>query len=124
MMRPATKGPRSLMRTMVQALVSVRVTMTQVPKGSVLWAAVKSYMLKGSPLAVVLPCRAAPYQEAFPRGASSRSVLTLQRLETCSQLIPGKNIIDFDPSSIGSKPAKVKGTPTPEPEVEAEPVDE
>lgn len=57
-------------------------------------------------------------------GASSRSVLTLQRLETCSQLIPGKNIIDFDPSSIGSKPAKVKGTPTPEPEVEAEPVDE
>lgn len=83
MIRPATKGPRSLMRTMVQALVSVRVTMTQVPKGSVLWAAVKSYMLKGSPLAVAFPCNAAPYQEAFPRGASSRSVagpLTSNRL--------------------------------------------
>jgi hypothetical protein len=57
-------------------------------------------------------------------GAASRSVLTLQRLETCSQLIPGKNIIDFDPSSIGTTKANVKGTPTPEPEVEAEPVDE
>jgi hypothetical protein len=57
-------------------------------------------------------------------GAASRSVLTLQRLETCSQLIPGINIIDFDPSSIGTKSSKVKGTPTPEPEVEVEPVDE
>jgi hypothetical protein len=57
-------------------------------------------------------------------GAASRSVLTLQRLETCSQLIPGRNIIDFDPSSIGTKSSKVKGTPTPEPEVEVEPVDE
>lgn len=57
-------------------------------------------------------------------GSANRSVLTLQRLETCSQLIQGKNIIDFDPSSIGAKSTKVKGTPTPEPEVEAEPVDE
>jgi hypothetical protein len=57
-------------------------------------------------------------------GAASRSVLTLQRLETCSQLITGKNIIDFDPSSIGTKTVKVKGTPTQQPEVEAEPVDE
>ena len=60
-------------------------------------------------------------------GAGTRSVLTLQRLETCSQLIQGKNIIDYDPSTIGSKSDKstqAKGTPTPAPEVEAEPVDE
>ena len=57
----------------------------------------------------------------------TRSVLTLQRLETCSQLVQGKNIIDFDPSKIGSKTEKnmqAKGTPSPAPEVEAEPVDE
>jgi hypothetical protein len=57
-------------------------------------------------------------------GAANRSVLTLQRLETCSRLIQGRNIIDFDPSSIGAKAPKVKGTPTPAPDVEAEPVDE
>ncbi|MEN9846022.1 MAG: hypothetical protein RIS36_1169 [Pseudomonadota bacterium] len=57
-------------------------------------------------------------------GAANRSVLSLQRLETCSQLTPGNTIIDFDPSSIGSKLVKVKATPTPEPELEAEPVDE
>ena len=57
-------------------------------------------------------------------GAASRSVLTLQRLESCSQLMSGRNIIDFDPSSIGTKAGKVKGTPTPEPDVDAEPVDE
>jgi hypothetical protein len=57
-------------------------------------------------------------------GAATRSVLTLQRLETCSKLIQGKNIIDFDPSSIGAKSAKAKVTPTPEPEADAEPVDE
>lgn len=55
-----------------------------------------------------------------------RAVLTLQRLETCSQLIAGKNIIDFDPSTIGSKSAKSakNKTSSPQPEVEAEPVDE
>lgn len=60
-------------------------------------------------------------------GAGTRSVLTLQRLETCSQLIQGKNIIDYDPSTIGAKSDKstqAKETPTPAPEVEAEPVDE
>ena len=60
-------------------------------------------------------------------GAGTRSVLTLQRLETCSQLIRGKNIIDYDPSTIGAKSDKstqAKGAPTPAPEVDAEPVDE
>lgn len=57
-------------------------------------------------------------------GAAVRSVLTLQRLETCSQLIPGRDIIDFDPTSIGAKTAKVTSTPTPAAEVESEPVDE
>ena len=57
-------------------------------------------------------------------GAATRSVLTLQRLETCSQLMQGKHIIDFDPSSIGPKSAKAKATPTPEVEGEAEQIDE
>jgi hypothetical protein len=60
-------------------------------------------------------------------GTGTRSVVTLQRLETCSQLIQGKNIIDYDPSKIGSKTEKSsqdKGAPTPSPEVDAEPVDE
>jgi hypothetical protein len=60
-------------------------------------------------------------------GTGTRAVVILQRLETCSQLIQGKNIIDYDPSKIGSKTdnsSQDKGTPTPVPEVDAEPVDE
>jgi hypothetical protein len=57
-------------------------------------------------------------------GAATRAVLTLQRLEACTQLIPGKNLIDFDPSKIGTKAVKSKEAPTPVAEVEAEPVDE
>lgn len=57
-------------------------------------------------------------------GAATRAVLTLQRLETCSQLLPGKNLIDFDPSKIGTKAVKSKEAPTPVAEMEAEPVDE
>jgi len=57
-------------------------------------------------------------------GAATRAVLTLQRLETCTQLISGKGVIDFDPSKIGAKTTKGKEAPTPEPEVDAEPVDE
>ena len=61
----------------------------------------------------------------FP-ATGGRAVLTLQRLETCSQLIAGKNIIDFDPSKIGSKASKnaKNKTSSPQPEVEVEPVDE
>lgn len=61
----------------------------------------------------------------FP-GTGARAVVTLQRLETCSQLLSGKNIIDFDPSRIGSKSSKGKSNKNsaPQPEVEAEPVDE
>jgi hypothetical protein len=57
-------------------------------------------------------------------GAGTRAVVTLQRLETCGQLIPGKSIIDFDPSEIGAKISKGNDAPTPEPEVDVEPVDE
>jgi hypothetical protein len=57
-------------------------------------------------------------------GAATRAVLTLQRLETCTQLIPGKSVIDFDPSKIGAKTTKGKEAPPPETGVDAEPVDE
>jgi hypothetical protein len=61
-------------------------------------------------------------------GTGTRSVITLQKLETCSQLIPGKAIIDFDPSTIGSKTERAgpaKETPTPSPAAsDAEPIDE
>lgn len=57
-------------------------------------------------------------------GAATRAVLTLQRLETCGQLIPGKSVVDFDPSKIGAKITKGKEAATPAPEVDAEPVDE
>jgi hypothetical protein len=65
-------------------------------------------------------------QIAISPGTGARAVLTLQRLETCAQLITGKNIIDFDPSRIGAKSSKSKSSKAsePQPDVEAEPVDE
>lgn len=58
---------------------------------------------------------------------NTRAVLTMQKLETCSKMLPGRALIDFDPSTLGARvdkgaQAKVKATPTPI--VEAEPVDE
>jgi len=55
MILAATKGPRSLIRTVTRRLFCLLVTVTIVPKGRVGWAAVKSAMLKSSPEAVGLP---------------------------------------------------------------------
>ncbi|KAH9390754.1 hypothetical protein TYRP_006338 [Tyrophagus putrescentiae] len=64
-MRPATKGPRSLMRT--TTCFPPTVTLTCVPKGSVLWAAVSWWSgSKRSPLAVLWPAKPGPYQEHMP----------------------------------------------------------
>src|SRR5215210_2651934 len=59
-------GPRSLMRTTTDWPVRSLVTRTLVPNGSVLWAAVRSWVLKVSPFAVRLPWKPGPYQEAAP----------------------------------------------------------
>jgi hypothetical protein len=55
MILPATKGPRSLMRTTTLLPSARLVTVTKVPKGSFLWAAVMARMSNDSPLAVFLP---------------------------------------------------------------------
>ena len=54
-MRPLMNGPRSLMRTTTSLPVRGLCTSTRVPKGSVLCAAVSSFMSKRSPLAVSRP---------------------------------------------------------------------
>src|SRR5262245_19406197 len=50
--RPRTNGPRSLTRTVTERPVSTSVTRNRVPNGSVRWAAVNSFLLNFSPLAV------------------------------------------------------------------------
>ena len=52
MIRPAMKGPRSLMRTITERPVLRLVTSTKVPNGSVRWAAVNREAWAYSPLAV------------------------------------------------------------------------
>src|SRR4030042_2046270 len=66
MIRPRTNGPLSFMRTTTDRSFSRFVTMTCVPKGSVRWAAVMSFMLKTSRLEVGRPWNSCPYQEATP----------------------------------------------------------
>src|SRR3954452_9225105 len=66
MTRPWAYGPRSLMRTTTERPVRSLVTRTLAPNGSVLWAAVRSLVLNRSPLAVRLPWKPGPYQEAAP----------------------------------------------------------
>jgi hypothetical protein len=59
--------------------------------------------------------------------SSSVAVLSLHKLEVCSQIIPGRGLLDFDPSHIGSPSAKnprSKAPPKVTPAVDAEPVDE
>src|SRR2546425_2721800 len=70
MMRPPTKGPRSLIRTSTERPFPRWVTSTRVPIGSVRWAAVSWYMLKVSPLDVRRPWKGSPYQEACPRSSA------------------------------------------------------
>src|SRR6266511_4533341 len=55
MHRPATNGPRSLIRTIVDLPLARLVTRTRVLNGSVLCAAVKAFGSKTSPLAVRWP---------------------------------------------------------------------
>src|SRR3954451_1103407 len=64
--RPWAYGPRSLMRTTTDFPVFSLVTRTLVPNGRVLWAAVRSLVLKVSRFAVRLPWKPGPYQEAAP----------------------------------------------------------
>ena len=55
MVLPETNGPRSVMVTMMLSSFFRLVTLTFVPKGSVLWAAVSFLLLKTEPFAVFLP---------------------------------------------------------------------
>src|SRR5215218_7155328 len=66
MTRPWAYGPRSLMRTTTDLPVRSLVTRTLVPNGRVLCAAVRALVLNRSPLAVFLPWKPGPYQEAAP----------------------------------------------------------
>lgn len=66
MMRPPANGPRSLMRTSTDRPLSRLVTRTQVPNGSVRWAAVIWPMSYTSPLAVRRPWYGWPYHDASP----------------------------------------------------------
>src|SRR3954470_709657 len=54
------------MRTTTELLGCSFVTRTSVPNGRVLWAAVSAWVLNFSPLAVRLPWKPGPYQEAAP----------------------------------------------------------
>src|SRR5579862_5768898 len=77
MMRPGTKGPRSLMRTWTEAPLLRLVTRTIVSIGSVRCAAVILSAPSFSPLAVRTILRVRSYQEARPvwakRGRPTRS---------------------------------------------------
>lgn len=56
-----------------------------------------------------------------------RTVIALNRYERCSGFVPGRSLLDFDPSRIGSKQSaekKRKEAATPAPVSDAEPVDE
>src|SRR3989442_5724828 len=72
MMRPPTKGPGSLIGTSTERQFRRWVTSTRVPIGSVRWAAVSWYMLKGSPPDVRRPWKGSPSQVAC-RGSSAPS---------------------------------------------------
>lgn len=59
--------------------------------------------------------------------SSSVAVVSLHKLEVCSRIIPGRGLLDFDPSHIGSpstKKPRSKAPPKVTPAVDPEPVDE
>lgn len=60
MQRPLTQGPLSLILTVVEAPFRGLVTLTLVPKGRVLWAAVRAKGFMRSPEAVRLPAKPSP----------------------------------------------------------------
>ena len=55
--RPLTNGPRSFILTLTDLLFAMVVTVTMVPNGSVLCAAVIPSGINFSPLAVIRPCQ-------------------------------------------------------------------
>src|SRR5580700_3421765 len=73
MLRPLTKGPRSLIRTTTARPLETLVTLTREPIGSEREAAVSSLGLNTSPLLVRRPLSSAPYHDAvttWDRGAA------------------------------------------------------
>src|SRR5262245_53939917 len=66
MIRPGRYGPRSVIRTTTIRPYSRSVTRTRVPNDNVRWAAVRSYISKGSPVAVGRAWCARPYHDAIP----------------------------------------------------------
>src|SRR5689334_8831637 len=66
MMRPSTNGPRSLISTSTDFPLARLVTLARLPSGIVLCAAVNFPSSNTSPLAVFLPEKPGPYQEAWP----------------------------------------------------------
>src|SRR5262249_188114 len=70
--RPHTKGPRSVTRTTTERPLARLVTRTRAPSGNDGCAAVIARASKRSPLAVGLPWKASPYQEATPTAAGGR----------------------------------------------------
>src|SRR3984885_328926 len=75
MTRSGSKTPRSVIVTTTDRWFRRSVTFTLLPKGSVLWAAVSSYILKRRPLAVRCPCSTEPYQLAIPLLIRVRTVV-------------------------------------------------
>lgn len=91
MERPATKGPRSLMRTTTERPVAVLVTRTRVPKRRVRWAAVRAFWSKRSPLAVSRPWKPGPYHEAISAWAgvtlSTRQARAARAARRCRSMV-------------------------------------
>ena len=73
-MRPRTKGPRSLTRTVSARPFSRLVTRTIDGMGRVRCAAETAFMSKNSPFAVRLPWNFGPYQDAIPISSYSSSI--------------------------------------------------
>lgn len=74
-MRPSsTRSPRSVMRTTTECLFDGLMTLTMEPKGRVGWQAVRAFISKRSPLAVLRPLKILPYQEAIPWSLSPRLI--------------------------------------------------
>ena len=91
MTRPWAYGPRSLIRTWIERPFSRLVTRTMAGIGRVLCAAVRPFSLDRSPLAVRLPWKPGPYQEATPLwiGLVSSAIA-----EVASQRAPKDNCSD------------------------------
>src|SRR6266567_3397864 len=99
MIRPGTIGPRSLIRTTTARRLRRFVTLTIVPKGREGCAAVRSYMLKGSPLAVGLPSKSSPYHEAVPIWYARPLGLTPG---IANEILSATAALPADPDLVGS----------------------